>query len=158
MNSFFLFDESENLTEVPHRLAGHTACDNYTLSTIAYKNTSTYTNRISSTSDFYKSLNSTVFSDFTSASVLDFRYASDLYEYALYQYNHDFDIYNSKDFGSSELQELYSLASEQQFAINSMNSQGGAGAISGRTLAAKVLSQFNKIVGSQGTTNKLSLM
>jgi hypothetical protein len=141
-----------------NRIAGHIGCDNYSISEVKYKNTSAYRNRIDSTLSFYQTLRSSVFAGLQSSSILDFRYASQLYEYALYEYNHNNTIYRSSDFTADDLATLYNLASEQQFAINSPNSEGTVASIAGQTLTSKVLQQFRHIIGSNGHADKLTLM
>lgn len=99
-----------------------------------------------------------VFSDFRSTSILDYRYASQLYEYALYEWSHNTTIYDDGNFTTDDMATLYSLASEQQFSLNSVNAENPIAAVSGRTLASKVLQQFKHLIASNGSSDKLTLM
>jgi hypothetical protein len=90
-------------------------------------------------------------------SAIDFGDASNLYEYALYEYRHNYTIYQSNDFTETDLVKLRDLASEQQFALNSPNSEGTISAIAGRTLARKVLQEFQQIIATSGYSTKLTL-
>lgn len=95
------------------------------------------------------------------ASAIDYRSAEQLYEYALYEYNHNYSMsgYRSK-FTPRELSNLRNLASTQQFSLNSPMASplGNISSIAGQTLAGLVFKQFGHIMNSNSYTNKLSLM
>lgn len=80
----------------------------------------------------------------------------DLYEYALYQNYHNQTVYDS--LAPSDLDKLYSLASEQQWAYNTPSSGSYISSIAGQTVASKVLQQLATNIASDGVSNKLTLM
>ena len=108
------------------------------------------------TAAFYAGLNNSVFWDFD-LGFLDYLNAWDLYEYALYQWNHNTTIANSS-FTYDDLVELENLASQQQFGFNSPTSNSTINAIAGRTLAAAILTQLEHTIASSGVSDKLTLM
>jgi hypothetical protein len=77
-----------------------------------------------------------------------------LYEYALYQYNHN----RSNPISSSNLSQLFDLASQQQFELNSPNRFDTISSIAGQTLASAVLQQFEHTISSSGVADKLTLL
>lgn len=110
----------------------------------------------------YRQLWSTVFDGTFPLSAANFDSAYDLYDYASFQYTHNKTIKNALH--ADELNWLAEFANIQQFAKNgdltvSGNQQGDKiRAISGRTLAGKVVSQFQQHIVTGGQTAKLSLM
>jgi hypothetical protein len=115
-----------------------------------------YAIRMAEVQDFYDSLADTIFYHIDH-SLVNYRYAYQLYEYGQYVYNHNYTLYNSSTFSSEDLKRLYTLASEQQFGLNSPNNYGTVPAISASTLASRVLQQFNHITDSNGVADKLSI-
>jgi hypothetical protein len=59
---------------------------------------------------------------------------------------------------SEDLSQLYNLASQQQFELNSPNTYGTIPSISGATLASAVLQQLQHAVASGGVSDKLTLL
>ena len=111
---------------------------------------------------FYQRMYDDIFSDAFPPSMGSFFYATDLYEYAAYLWNHDNRTHTkitSEDFG---LLAMYAGVQQQALIGNlsvSGNQQGDMiRAISGRTLAAKVLANLKLNMASHGNTNKLNLM
>jgi hypothetical protein len=80
----------------------------------------------------------------------------DLYEFALYQYNHNSTVYDS--LGPGDLAELYALASKQQWAYNAPSTGAYINSIAGQTLGSKVVQQLAHNIASGGVSNKLTLM
>ncbi|KAH8907329.1 histidine acid phosphatase [Coniochaeta sp. PMI_546] len=111
---------------------------------------------------FYQRLWGTIFSGAFPLSMANFFYATDLYEYAAYQYNHDNTTHSKMT--SSDLAMLAFYAGLQQRDLNGNLSASGAvegdmiRAISGRTLAAKVLERLKLNMASRGSSNKLNLL
>jgi hypothetical protein len=108
------------------------------------------------TSEFYASLANSVFWDFN-PDILKYENAWELYEYALYEYNHNTTQSNTS-FTTADLETLQNLASQQQFAYNTPNSNSTINAMAGRTLASKVLQQFSHNIDSEGVADKMTLM
>lgn len=138
-------------------VAGSTGCTTNEIAAVETLYTQTFTQEVQATSSFYESLNGTVFYGLPT-EILNYGNAWDLYEYALYQYNHNATFYNSTDFTLSDLERLYALASAQQWTFNTPSQDSTVQAMSGRTLAAKVLEQFSHNIASNGATDKLSFL
>jgi hypothetical protein len=109
------------------------------------------------TSDFYQSFSHGIFWDFD-RSTLNYANAWELYEYALYQYNHNVSADFNATFTYDDLSQFQSLASQQQFGWNTPTSNSTTNAMAGRTLASKVLQQFSSNINSFGVSDKLTLM
>lgn len=112
---------------------------------------------IESTEQFYQSFNNSVFWDF-STDVLNYGNAWSLWEYAAFEYTHNASIYNSQDFSVSDLAELFSYASAQQWTYNTPDATGMLKAMAGRTFSSYVLQQFSHQIASGGSAEKLTLM
>jgi hypothetical protein len=110
----------------------------------------------------YQDLWSTVFAGTFPMTDVNFDNAYALYDYAQFQYNHNATVRDSLSL--DELDWIGQFASLEQFAKNGNLSVSGSQtgdmirAISGRTLAGKVLAQFQGQIKSQGSVNKLTLM
>jgi len=112
---------------------------------------------------FYRALwKKKVFSDAFPLEAANFYNAHDLFSYASYRYNHDNATHS--EMTAADLAMLADLASVQQRYLN-----GNLGAsalteadvtrtIAGRTLAAKVVAQFELNMASSGSSGKLNLM
>lgn len=110
---------------------------------------------IQSREDYYQSLHKTVMAGFD-FSILNYANAMQIYEYTLYQYNHNRTIQNSTDFTINDLSYLQSLASAQQWTLNTPNSTNTVPAIAGRTLASRILQQFEQNINTMGQNDKLT--
>src|SRR6202012_4635513 len=64
----------------------------------------------------------------------------------------------SQPISSRDLSQLYDLASQQQFDLNSPNTFGTIPSIAGATLASAVLQQLQHVIGSGGVADKLTLL
>jgi len=106
---------------------------------------------------FYESLNDSVFWDI-GEDYLNYGNAYDLYEYALFESNHNTTLFSATSFTESDLAKLEVLASEQQWEFNTPTSGNTIGAIAGETLASKILQQFSHNIASGGVTDKMTLM
>ncbi|KAH6713822.1 histidine acid phosphatase-like protein [Leptodontidium sp. MPI-SDFR-AT-0119] len=138
-------------------IAGQSDCKQYSNSQLKSVNTPAYVSKIQDTQAYYSSLSSTVFPD-RDSSTLNYANALEVYEGALYQYNHNSSIHTSQTFTTDDLAILRNLASEQQWTFNTPNGTDLINAIGGRTLAAKVLQKLNNNIASSGTASKLSLL
>lgn len=137
------------------RVDGSTDCTTYSEAQLQLLSQGSFNAQVSATADFYNNLASSVFSGLAS-DVVNYYNAYELYEYALYQYNHNSTVYQSLQ--PSDLDQLYNLASEQQFEFNSPNAAGGISSITGQTFASKVVQQFTEILASGGVSDKMTLM
>lgn len=111
---------------------------------------------------FYQRLYHTIFFGAFPLSMANFYYATDLYQYAAYLYNHDRATRSKMT--SVDLDMLAQYAGIQQRDLNGNLTASGAEqgdmirAISGRTFAAKVLERLKLNMASKGSSNKLNLM
>lgn len=109
----------------------------------------------------YQSIFGTVFPGAFPASMVNFNYAFDLWQYAAYQHTHNATV--QALLSDQKLALLRQFADVQQFDINGnlTTAQGQPGgkvhAIAGRTLAAAILSRFASNIQSGGRTDKLSV-
>ncbi|KAI1506427.1 histidine phosphatase superfamily [Biscogniauxia marginata] len=142
-------------------LDGHSACSEYWSSGNDFRDEAYSVQMYNSSLDFYQETWSEVFPDTLSASTVNFDRAYDLYEYALYEYNHNQSVRDSLN--DARLARLRNLADAQQFALNGDLSASGLQsgdrirAIAGRMLAGKVVAQLSNQIASGGSSNKLSL-
>ncbi|KAG0651236.1 hypothetical protein D0Z07_1889 [Hyphodiscus hymeniophilus] len=134
-------------------IAGNIGCTNWAISQAEELESTSYATQTAATTEFYQSLASTVFWEYD-PSIVDYENAWILYEYALYQYNHN----TSQPISSEDLSQLYNLASQQQFDLNSPNTFGTIPSIAGATLASAVLQQLQHNIASNGVADKLTLL
>lgn len=145
-----------------HRFEGHLACAEYWSSGNDFKNSATYQETYDATLNFYEQTWADVFPNTLANSMLNFDYAYDLYDYAQYAYDHDAAVRNALNV--NRLAILRNFADNQQFDLNGNLSASGSQegdmirAISGRMLAAKVVSQLSAHIASGGSANKMTLM
>ncbi|KAI1636226.1 histidine phosphatase superfamily [Biscogniauxia mediterranea] len=145
-------------------LDGHSGCSAYLSSGNEFAD-STYSRQLYAASlAFYQTTWADVFPDSAlSASTVSFDHAYELYEYALYQYDHNGSVRARLD--AARLARLRALADDQQFALNSASglASGGDGigmirAVAGRTLAGRVVAQLSsQIASAGGSDGKLTL-
>ncbi|KAH8597812.1 histidine phosphatase superfamily [Bisporella sp. PMI_857] len=136
-------------------LSGSRDCSAYSQAFQEIINSDMYAAEAARTQNFYDRLATSVFADLASTSVT-FYNAYQLYDYALYQYNHNATIFRSLSAG--DLAQLHSLASQQQFLLNTPNWLGTISAISGATLAARVVDELAAVVDTRGQYQKMSLL
>ncbi|KAI1409989.1 phosphoglycerate mutase-like protein [Hypoxylon sp. FL1857] len=143
-------------------LEGHTACAEYRSSSISFKTSLIAEEMYNATLDFYETTFGDVFPNTLPNAMLNFDYAYDLYDYARYAYDHDDSV--RETLNEDRMAILRSLADNQQFDLNGNLSASGSQegdmirAISGRTLAAKVVAQLSAHIHSGSTANKMTLM
>lgn len=143
-------------------LEGHTACAEYRSSSTAFRTSSVAEQMYNATLAFYQTTFADVFPNTLPNSMLNFDYAYDLYDYAQYAYNHDDSVHEALNVDRMAI--LRNLADVQQFDLNGNLTASGLRegdmirAISGRTLAAKVVAQLSAHIHSGGTANKMTLM
>ncbi|KAI0384679.1 phosphoglycerate mutase-like protein [Hypomontagnella monticulosa] len=141
---------------------GHVACAEYWSSGNDFKNSATYQETYDATLNFYEQTWADVFPNTLANSMLNFDYAYDLYDYAQYEYDHDASVRDALNV--NRLAILRNFADTQQFDLNGNLSASGAQegdmirAISGRMLAAKIVSQLSAHISSGGSANKMTLM
>jgi hypothetical protein len=90
------------------------------------------------------------------SDVINYLNAYELYEYAFYQYNHNKTVFDTLD--QADLTQLFHLASQQQVEFNSPNIAGDVSSIAGQTLTAVVLQQFQDIIDSASSPDKMALL
>lgn len=133
-------------------------CPTYSISKIQALSSTEYNEQAANTTDFYASLLTNGGGVFAALdpSLVDYFRAYDLYEYALYQYIHNSSIYHNM--ALEDLQYLRTLASQQQFQFNTPDQNGDLTTVAGKTLASKVLAQFQQMSDSSGVSDKLTVL
>lgn len=141
-------------------LQGHAHCPEY-LHSMLYPANDSYAAPINEANlDFYRGLYNRTFKGAFTLSSTNFFNAYNLYDYANYQYTHS----NNSDLDMGEMLRLRALASvEQRWRNGNLTVSGSTPgdrirAISGRTLAAKVMSLFMDNIRSGGEDSKLNLV
>ncbi|KAH8203755.1 hypothetical protein TruAng_002048 [Truncatella angustata] len=145
-------------------LQGHRTCSNYYRATGSgnLKSNKQIAELYNESYPHYQDLWSTVFDGTFPLAAASFDNAYDLYDFASYQYMHNKTI--REVLHEDELFWLSEFASIQQYTTNSARSLSGSEdgdpirAISGRTLASKVVVQFQQNILTQGDSYKLNLM
>ncbi|KAK4465979.1 histidine phosphatase superfamily [Cladorrhinum samala] len=154
-------------------LQGHAHCPEY-LHSMLYPANDSYAASINEANlDFYRGLYNRTFKGAFALSSTNFFNAYNLYDYANYHYTHknnnnddddDDDDNNSLGLDMGEMLRLRALASvEQRWRNGNLTVSGSTPgdrirAISGRTLAAKVMSFFMDNIRSGGQVSKLNLV
>lgn len=144
------------------RLEGHVTCTNYLRATGSIRSNPRIAEKWNSSYPQYQKLWSTVFAGTFPLAAATFDSAYDLYDYASFQYTHNKTI--RTDLNVYELDWLHEFASIQQFAKNGDLTVSGAEegdmirAVSGRTLATKVIRQFQSHISTAGEYPKINLM
>jgi hypothetical protein len=145
-----------------NRIDGKATCSKYYESTLDFTDDPVAVQVHDQTLGFYQRMYESIFSGAFPVSMANFFYASDLYEYAAYQWNHDNNTHTKMN--ATDLATLAMYAGLQQRDLNGNLSVSGAAqgdmirAVSGRTLAAKVLATLKLNMASNGSSNKLNLM
>ncbi|KAK7752659.1 hypothetical protein SLS62_005428 [Diatrype stigma] len=157
------------------RLQGHTACTNYLSSSMELRDDPEMEETYVATYDFYQNLWTKAFqgSPFLMTSV-NFDYAYDLWDYASYQYNHNATVRGGSIgttgsaqaglLSAAEAAKLHQLANQQQYGLNgnltayALQPGDRIRAVAGRTLAGRVIAQFQGHLSSRQHTRKLNLM
>ncbi|KAI1374794.1 phosphoglycerate mutase-like protein [Hypoxylon crocopeplum] len=141
---------------------GHVACTEYSTSGYQFRSSEIGEETYNSTLAFYETTWAQVFPNTLPNSILNYDYAYDLYDYAQYAYDHDESVRDALN--EDRLSLLRTLASNQQFNLNGDLTVSGSQegdmirAISGRMLAAKIVSQLSAHISSGGASNKMTLM
>jgi hypothetical protein len=144
------------------RINGKATCSKYYESILDFTDDPRITSVYNRTLGFYHGLWQNVFSGAFPLSMANFFYATDLYEYAAYLYNHDNSTHSKMTFVDLEMLSMY--AGLQQRDLNGNLSASGSvsgdmiRAISGRTLAAKVLERLKLNMATRGSSSKLNLL
>ncbi|KAK9773432.1 putative Histidine phosphatase superfamily [Seiridium cardinale] len=143
-------------------LEGHVTCTEYLKATSDLRSDHRIAEKYNTSYPQYQKLWSTVFNGTFPLAAATFEYAYELYDYASYQYTHNKTIRDALH--ADELDWLAEFASIQQFAKNGDLSVSGRNngdmirAISGRTLAATVIEQFQEHITTGGESPKLNLV
>ncbi|KAB5586207.1 histidine phosphatase superfamily [Coniochaeta sp. 2T2.1] len=141
---------------------GKATCSNYYASILNFTDDPWAQQLHDQTLPFYQRLWHGIFAGAFPLSMASFFYATDLYEYAAYQYAHDNSTHSQMNQVDLAMLALYAGIQQRDLNGNLSASGGGDGdmirAIAGRTLAAKVLSYLKLNMASKGSSNKLNLM
>ncbi|ORY56838.1 histidine phosphatase superfamily [Pseudomassariella vexata] len=143
-------------------LDGHVTCTEWWKSANDFKTNPASADLYNQTYSFYKNLWSTTFADTIPMTTVTLDHAYDLYDYARYQYNHNETI--RETLSADELNILMTLAGDHELSLNGNLSVSGLKegdmirAIAGRTLAGKIIAQFQAQIASGGYSNKMSLI
>ncbi|KAL3421544.1 histidine acid phosphatase [Phlyctema vagabunda] len=133
-------------------IAGNLGCTNYEAMQYQYLGSEHYMQMFQESNDFYTSLESSVFSTLD-PSIVNYANAYQLYEYALYETNHNSSV--ASTLTDSEVRTLQKYASEEQFTLNSGNASQ-INTLAGSTLAAKMVEMLSRNIESGGVSDKLS--
>ncbi|EOO03587.1 putative histidine acid protein [Phaeoacremonium minimum UCRPA7] len=137
-------------------IQGHVQCWTYMNSVYNIKNNSVVNSLYEDTLDFYHGLWQKIFTAFD-LNKANFNNAYELYEYAQYLWTHDESI--REHMTATDLAYLRDLAATQQKDYANLTVSGNnIGAIAGRTLAAKVVSQLQESFNNAGSVDKLSVV
>jgi hypothetical protein len=139
------------------RIAGDDGCNAWDVVNVELLSSPAFVQEEQATSAFYESLGSSVFWAFD-PSDLNYANAWTLWEYAAFEYQHNQSIYDSQTFTADDLDQLFNLASAQQWSFNTPDANGTLQAMAGRTYASFVLQQFDHQIASNGSAEKLTLM
>ncbi|KAK4100956.1 phosphoglycerate mutase-like protein [Parathielavia hyrcaniae] len=140
---------------------GHHMCKKHEDSLQAFPNNPEADSIYQQTKAFYSGLWDKIFCDAFLPSQCNFYHAHELYEYALYRWNHDERSHALITHG--ELEQLQELAWHEQVLKHAVPTTGPEGeddkssCIAARTLATRVFGQFSENVESCGKHNKLNL-
>ncbi|KAI9779290.1 MAG: hypothetical protein M1835_004745 [Candelina submexicana] len=143
-------------------LAGNVNCPQYDVSGTNYFGSQAFTSIQQSTRAFYTGLEASMLEGILPDSSVGFYNAYGIFDYANYGYNHNSSIHGS--LSTADLQKLRLLADQKQFALNgdltaSGKTQGDQiRAISGRTLAGRILGLMLGNIETEGSNNKISAM
>ncbi|KAF4633022.1 hypothetical protein G7Y89_g5097 [Cudoniella acicularis] len=154
----YQYPNIETLSTVDYNyiwLAGNVGCTNYSINEVNTIEAQGFTSDMVATADFYQSLADSVFWDFD-PSIINLANAYPLYEYALFEYNHNRSVYDTLSLAN--LTQLQNLASLQQWDFNTPTGGNTVNAIAGQTLATKVFTQFSHNIASDGVSDKLTVM
>jgi hypothetical protein len=150
-----------SLTDPNRRSHAHGLCNKHENSLLMFANNSMADAMHQESEVFYDRLWNTLFCDAFPRSETNFFNAHDLYDYALYRWNHDSKSRSSMT--SGEVEKLQELAWQEQTLKYANVSGSGNGqdeltsAIAGRTLASRASALFAENIDSHGERNKLNL-
>ncbi|KAI9828124.1 MAG: hypothetical protein M1832_003651 [Thelocarpon impressellum] len=141
---------------------GDANCPQHTVSRLRYKDTAESKALSTETSGFYSGLESKALGGDLDALWGGYSNAYGIYDYVNYGYTHNATV--RKLVSADDLARLRALADRREFAMNGDLSVSGASsgdmirAVSGRTLAAKVVALLRQNIRTQGRSYKLSAM
>ncbi|KAF2267095.1 phosphoglycerate mutase-like protein [Lojkania enalia] len=140
-------------------IAGTQNCPESMKESNMYMTTDQFLDTRTASESFYQALDETMFNGYLSQDRIDYLNAIEIYDYLTYAYTHDVDVYetlanDSTYFGVYD--KLRYLADEQAWYLwgntSTSSSDNDYRAMAGRTLAALVLGQFQKIIMNHTTT------
>jgi hypothetical protein len=147
-------------------LSGESNCVNYDIVEESYYESANYVVTSGVSQGLYTTVGQSFLQNVLPANAWSFGNAYSIYDYLSYENNHNSTVAQmlSSDSWSNTLPTLYSLASTKQFDLHGNLSASGAYAndrilaISGQTLAAKILGQLYLNIAANGTVNKFNLI
>ncbi|OCK80247.1 phosphoglycerate mutase-like protein [Lepidopterella palustris CBS 459.81] len=141
---------------------GSENCVNAALSGNEYYDSPEFSATRASSQSLYQAVGMSTLGDVLTQPQWDYYNAYVIYDYLNYQYAHDTSIFallsdNISYAGAYD--ELRWLADQQEWALyGNISADSGIRTIAGKTLAARVLGQFQEIIGSMGSSPKLTLL
>ncbi|TPX11846.1 uncharacterized protein E0L32_007344 [Thyridium curvatum] len=156
VQSFSVQDPSSTWIE------GNAPCSQYLESVFGMPHEAAIQQTYQDSLDFYQTLWNRFFKVAFPSSMANYYYAYELYDYALYHFNHDSHVPRTID--TATLAQLQNYAYMQQIAKNgNLTVSGGAAndmirAVAGRMLAGKVVAQLQGALASGAASGKLNLM
>lgn len=141
---------------------GMNNCPAYAASSAEYLKGPDYQNNLQSTLSFYQSLGPEFLSPYFANSSMGYFDAFYIWDYLDFANTHNGTV--AKNLAPEDLTRAKILAADWLFALNANTSASGLSsgdhirAISGRTLATRILSAFYNTINTQGTTDKMTLL
>jgi hypothetical protein len=143
-------------------LAGNLYCPEYSVASSVYYETDLYQSTEDSKSAFYKSLEPGILNGVITDDTVSYQNAYQIYDYVNYMYTHNSTVADSNSV--DVVNQLRALADAEAFALNGNLTNSGfeegdmINAISGRTLAAKILGLLQYVVEKEGQYSKLNIL
>ncbi|KAK4156099.1 histidine phosphatase superfamily [Chaetomidium leptoderma] len=137
-------------------IKGDDNCPAITAASADFKRSREYTSRLSSTSDFYRSLYPLVPDVYPSAESLSYDHAYDIYDVINVEHIHNASS-PAQNVTADQLLQLRTLADSAEFGLN-YNASQPARSIHAATFAGAVLSHLNQTVLSAATNPKFTLL
>ncbi|KAH8816443.1 histidine acid phosphatase-like protein [Xylogone sp. PMI_703] len=134
---------------------GNIDCQAYTTAQSQVSAGQDFQTRTNDNTQFYQSVYPKVFGALD-PTLVTYANAYALYEYALYEYNHNETV--SENLSGLELYTLAQLATEHETALNTPTSTTNITSIAGQTLSSFILQQMEATITTSGGSDKLTLL
>lgn len=136
-------------------LKGDDGCPAHDTSAAGWNSSASFSALLKSTTKFYLAFYPGIFAGVLPAAKMSYANAFTIFDYINVGVIHNRTI--AKAVSATDLFHFRTLADSAEYAQNAATSPSDARAVSGRTLAQRILTQFSTIIASQGKKNKLAL-